>query len=189
MREVLENQMLSNQVFIEETIHGDFDLCIFDGCDFTESNIEETGYYKCKFKNCNFSNAHIKKSSFTDCEFEDCKLLGMQFDLCHTFIYSIVFKNCDFQYSSLVNLKLRKCKFTNCKMRECDFAETDFTEAEFHNCDFAGSHFDRTILTKADLSTSKNFLIDPENNKIKKAVFSQYALEGLLYKYDLILRE
>ena len=48
--------------------------------------------------------------------------------------------------------------------------------------------FDHTILKNADLSTSYNFIIDPDNNDINKAKFSVHGLAGLLAKYDIVIR-
>jgi hypothetical protein len=41
------------------------------------------------------------------------------------------------------------------------------------------------MLKNADLSTSYNFTIDPENNVIKRAKFSVHGLPGLLAKFDI----
>ena len=46
-------------------------------------------------------------------------------------------------------------------------------------------HFSQTILKNADLSTSYNFIIDPDSNNIKNAKFSVHGLAGLLAKYDI----
>ena len=54
-------------------------------------------------------------------------------------------------------------------------------------CELAGATFDRTNLEKADLRTAYHFIIDPDNNRIKKAKFSESALSGLLTKYDLVI--
>ena len=48
-----------------------------------------------------------------------------------------------------------------------------------------GAKFENSILEKADLRTSRNYLIDPELNKIKKAKFSIHGIAGLLAKYDI----
>jgi fluoroquinolone resistance protein len=45
--------------------------------------------------------------------------------------------------------------------------------------------FENTILENADLSTSSNFSIDPETNRIRKAKFSRLGIVGLLDKYDI----
>ena len=74
-------------------------------------------------------------------------------------------------------------------MKEADFTETDLTGSVLDNCDLAKAVFDRTILTGADLRTSYNYSIDPDNNKIKKARFSVYGVSGLLGKYDIVIEK
>jgi hypothetical protein len=49
----------------------------------------------------------------------------------------------------------------------------------------ANATFENTILEKADLRTSYNYLIDPEINRIKKAKFSKEGIVGLLHRYDI----
>ena len=82
-------------------------------------------------------------------------------------------------------MKLKKTRFKNSNISEFDFTEADLTNALFDNCDLEGAKFERTILEKADLSTSRNYSIDPEINKIKKAKFSIHGIAGLLNKYDI----
>ena len=66
-----------------------------------------------------------------------------------------------------------------------DFTEADLNNASFDNCDLIGAKFEKTNLEKADLSTSFNYSIDPELNRIKKAKFSIDGIAGLLDKYDI----
>ena len=68
-----------------------------------------------------------------------------------------------------------------------DFTETDLTDAVFDECDLSKAIFENTILEKVDLSTSINFNIDPERNRLKKAKFSAENIVGLLEKYDLVI--
>jgi len=49
--------------------------------------------------------------------------------------------------------------------------------------------FDKTMLEKADFRTAYNYSIDPDNNRIKKAKFSQSGLGGLLHKYDIVISQ
>jgi uncharacterized protein YjbI with pentapeptide repeats len=65
---------------------------------------------------------------------------------------------------------------------------TDLTGVIFDNCNLHKSVFVDAIANKADFSTSYNFTIDPERNKLKKAVFSEAGLKGLLEKYDLVIK-
>jgi uncharacterized protein YjbI with pentapeptide repeats len=66
--------------------------------------------------------------------------------------------------------------------------KTDLTEAIFDNCDLRRTVFIETILANADFTTSYNYTIDPEINKLKKAQFSTDGLKGLLEKYDLVIK-
>jgi hypothetical protein len=45
--------------------------------------------------------------------------------------------------------------------------------------------FNQSNLEKVDFRTSKNYAIDPENNRIKRAKFSYPDVLGLLDKYDI----
>jgi len=50
-----------------------------------------------------------------------------------------------------------------------------------------GVIFDQTNLEQADFKASFSFIIDPENNRMKKARFSTSELAGLLGKYDILV--
>ena len=62
------------------------------------------------------------------------------------------------------------------------------TEVLFDNCNLRRAVFVDTKLEKADFYTSYEYIIDPEKNKLKKAVFSSDGLKGLLTKYDIIVK-
>ena len=95
------------------------------------------------------------------------------------------FEDCNLNLASFFKLKLKNTKFKKCTLQEVDFVEADLTNSVFDNCDFTRAIFDRSILEKADLRTSHNYSIDPENNRIKKAKFSSPAVLGLLAKYNI----
>ena len=50
------------------------------------------------------------------------------------------------------------------------------------------SYFMDTIAYKTDFTTSYNYSIDPEKNKLKKAIFSKEGLKGLLAKYEIVVK-
>ena len=90
-------------------------------------------------------------------------------------------------YCTFFGTKLKNTHFVKCSLKEADFTESDLSSAVFNDTDLTGTRFLNTILEKADFRNAKNFAIDPEFNKIKKAKFSAFQLEGLLYKYQLII--
>jgi Pentapeptide repeats (8 copies). len=78
-----------------------------------------------------------------------------------------------------------KTKFDKCSLKETDFSEVNLSSSIFSDCDLTGARFLNTNLEKVNFRTASNFSIDPESNKLKKAKFSAFNLEGLLYKYKL----
>jgi len=72
-------------------------------------------------------------------------------------------------------------------MHETDFTGADFAGAIFENCDLKRAVFAATILEKADFTSSYNYSIDPNDNRIKKARFSYPGVIGLLDKYDIVI--
>jgi uncharacterized protein YjbI with pentapeptide repeats len=69
-----------------------------------------------------------------------------------------------------------------------DFMESDLSEALFDNCNLRHAVFIGTTANKTDFATSYDFTIDPEKNKLKRAIFSTENLKGLLQKYDLVIK-
>ena len=60
---------------------------------------------------------------------------------------------------------------------------TQFTlrpHAVFKDCDLCYASFHHTNLEKADFTTARNYTLNPAANRLKKAKFSRYGLEGLL---------
>lgn len=139
----------------------------------------------CEFSSCNMSLADLTKTAFQDIKFKDCKLLGLHFDNCSEFRFTVEFDNCVLNLCSFYKRKLKKTTFKNSSLHEVDFTETDLSGSLFANCDLTRATFENTILEKADLRTAFNYSIDPERNKIKKAMFTMPGIVGLLDKYDI----
>ena len=75
--------------------------------------------------------------------------------------------------------------FRNSNLLEVDFSECDLTGSVFDKCDFIRATFENSIIEKADFRTSFNYSINPEKNRINKAIFSLTGIAGLLDKYDI----
>ncbi len=67
---------------------------------------------------------------------------------------------------------MKKTSFRACHIEEVDFSDSDLSESIFEKCDFTKSIFRNTRLEKTDFTTSFGYVIDPEQNKMKKAKFS-----------------
>ena len=112
-------------------------------------------------------------------------MLGLQFENCNQFGLSFEFSGCTLNHSSFYQMSLRKIRFENCQLHEVDFTECDLSEGKFENCDLNRATFDRTNVEKVNFRSSYNYSIDPENNRIKKAIFSKDGITGLLDKYAI----
>lgn len=178
-----------NQTFekLESIAQGEYDNCTFKYCSFSEKDLSNYTFSECVFEHCDLSSAQVKNTSFKDVEFLHCKLLGINFSEVNTFLLYFKFSYCMLSYASFYQLKITKMIWKNCMLEEADFSEAELTGAQFMDCDFRGAMFDQTNLEKADFSTSINYSIDPEANRIKKAKFSKDGALGLLAKYDIIL--
>jgi fluoroquinolone resistance protein len=179
----------------------------FDSIDYTKELFRKGEYDNCRFTNCNFANADLSGVQFIDCSFTGCnmsmtkvtgtslntvrlkesKIIGVNFENCTDFLFSVSFDNCILNFSSFYKRVLKKTTFSACTMHEVDLTDADLSGSVFAKCDFRNAKFENTNLEKADFRSSFNYAMDPERNKLKKAKFSQDGLAGLLVKYDIVI--
>ena len=182
-----QEKHIQDQTFNREDlpVKGEYENCIFNGCDFADKDLSDYKFIDCFFNGCNLSLAKINQTMFRDIKFKDCKMLGLRFDTSNEFGLSFSFDGCQLNHSSFYQTKIKKTIFKNSHLQETDFAEADLTSSVFDNCNLIQAVFDHTILEKSDFRTSYNYSIDPEINRIKKAKFSISGITGLLDKYDI----
>jgi uncharacterized protein YjbI with pentapeptide repeats len=180
---------ISDQNFgIQDIMYKDYERCTFTNCDFTQCDFLGTAFTDCVFVSCNFNEAKINYVSLRDAQFTNCNFTGVNFSMVDSLLFSVTFTNCVLDYSRFYTLKIKGTLFSNCSITAADFMQTDMTDVVFDNCNLHKSVFSGTIANKADFSTSYNFVIDPEKNKLKKAKFSAAGLKGLLEKYDIVVK-
>lgn len=148
-----------------------FDNCTFIKCDFSESLIYGCKFTECTFINCDLSLANLKSSTFNDVKFENSKLLGISWSDCDE-PFDVMFDSCNISQNSFHMMDLRSMKFKDCLIKDSGFEECNMEKTIFENCDLELSTFYTNNLKKANFETSKNYLIDPDKNDIKSAVFS-----------------
>ncbi|MFT3934912.1 MAG: pentapeptide repeat-containing protein [Chitinophagaceae bacterium] len=181
-----EDKTFENEDFTVKPVGArEFADCTFINCNFLKADLSNDDFMDCHFKGCNISLAHMENTGMKNNRFEGCKMTGIDFSRCNNFNFSVSFINCPLDYSSFFQKKMKKTNFTDCSLKEADFTETDLTQSVFKNCDLQNATFVQTILEKADLRTARNYVFDPEMNKIKKARFALPDVIGLLSKYDI----
>jgi len=162
-----------------------FDNCEFINCIF--SNLSNISFSDCDFRNCDLSNLKTMNSRLQNVSFFDCKLLGLNFSGAIDFALELHFEGCILDYASFDRKKINKSSFKDCRIHNANFTQADLSKSTFTNCDLFESLFDSTNLSTVDLTSSRNFMIDPEMNTIKKAKFLREDLANLLYRHDIII--
>jgi uncharacterized protein YjbI with pentapeptide repeats len=189
MADYIIGKKYSGSFFLEnEIIYHDFERCTFEDCDFTSVNFTGVAFIDCVFSDCNFAKSKINYVSLRDVQFTGCDFTEVNFVTVDKLLFKFSFKDCLLDYTKFYGFKMRNTLFENCSMIAVDFMESDITGSIFNNCNLHKSVFIDTIANKTDFSTAYNFTIDPEKNKLKKAIFSTDGLKGLLTKFDLVIK-
>ncbi|MGL2966176.1 pentapeptide repeat-containing protein [Flavobacterium sp. XGLA_31] len=177
-------------IHFEETAikYKEYEGCTFINCDFTQCTFQSVSFVDCNFFDCNFRETKINYVSLRGVQFTNCDFTAVNFAMTDQVIYEFHFKDCLLDYAQFYALKLRKMQFINCSMIAVDFMGSDLTEAFFDNCNLRRAVFIDTVANKADFYTSYDYTIDPEKNKLKKAIFSKEGLKGLLEKYQIVVK-
>lgn len=182
----MDGEKIENQDFqVSAPLKGDYENCSFINCNFSNADLSEINFLECEFLNCNLSLTGIPQTSFRDVIFKNCKIVGLHFEESNSLLMSFTFEGCTIELCSFNKLKLKKTVFRNARITEADFTETDLSYSKFISCDLQRTIFFQSNLEGVDFRTSFNYIIDPEQNRIRKAKFSLSGLVGLLAKYDI----
>ncbi len=165
--------------------HREFENCSFKNCDFSNSNFSFNRFTDCSFTDCNLSGIKLESTRLADITFVNCKLLGIHFVETEDFMFKVYFDNCKLDYSSFMFRKMPKTIFKNTSLLGVGFGGANLSNAVFDQCDLDGAIFKETNLSGANLTTARNYIIDPEENTITQAHFSLFGLPGLLLTYDI----
>lgn len=180
-----DRQFEKKDFTLEPLPRGTYENCSFLSCNLSNADLSAFNFIECQFSGCNLSMAKLHRTSFRDVNFIGCKMLGLHFDHCEAFLFSAVFENNVMDFCSFYQLPLKKTMFKKCSLRESDFTEAELYHASFDECDLALATFVNTNLEKADFRTAFNYALNPEQNRMKGARFSQQGLAGLLDKYQI----
>ncbi len=167
----------------------DHEECEFDQCDFSSCDLSGSSFADSMFIGCQFSMTSLKHTTFRNVTFKECKIIGLHFEDCSKFLFTVQFDNCSIKLCSFVKLNMQSTRFSNSALHEVDFTETNLVGAFFERCDLLGSIFDGSRLEKADFRSAFNYSIDPEKNKLKKAKFAWPGITGLLDAYGLDIEQ
>lgn len=185
-KEYFEDQTFDGIDFSEVPLtKGDYELCVFRNCQLQKAKLSGIRFSECRFEDCDLSLAELQGTSFQEVAFLNCKMLGLHFEDCNGFNFSVRFENCALDLCVFYQCRLSGTSFINTRLPDTDWTECDLSNAVFEGCDLRNAKFDHTNLENADLREARNFQIDPALNKIRKARFSVDGLPGLLAQYEI----
>lgn len=166
---------------------GHYEECTFVNCSFAKVDLSDRKFIECEFVNCDFSLSVLNQTALREVYFKECKLIGLHFEDCHSFGFSMRCEGCLFTASSFHGMMLKTVKLADCQLHDVDFEGADLSEFVFDNCDLQGATFEHTTLKNADFRTATNYTFHPEHNGIKGAKFSLSGIRGLLKAYEIII--
>lgn len=185
MQKFIEDQHYHQQDFTTGTAPATYENCRFTGCNFFKGDVAGSVFTGCRFEECDLSMVRLTGAAFRECEFIRCKMLGLRFETCNQIGLSFTFKQTQLSHACFAGVKMRDTRFDDCMLEETDFTGADLTGASFQHSNLLNAHFEHTNLEKCDFRNARNFTIDPEINRLKKAKFSPEGLMGLLGKYGI----
>ncbi len=188
-KEDVEDRHYNDEDFsLQPLPKGNYENCRFTTCSFNKADLRDISFIDCRFESCDFSNALLENTALRGVRFISCKMLGLHFEDCNEMFLEMGFEDCILGMSTFYKVSLQATVFERCDLRENDFTGADLSKAVFSDCDLLGARFESTTLLGSDLRTARNFSIDPENNRIRGACFSRANLDGLLGRYEIIIK-
>jgi uncharacterized protein YjbI with pentapeptide repeats len=165
----------------------EFFKCRFVSCNFFKFEFISCEFENCTFKSCDLSLASVSGSKFLDVIFKDSKTVGVDWRKISK-PSSFRFVECKIDNSIFYRMDLYSINIIKSSAKNVDFVEADLTKGVFTRTDLSNSKFSRTNLSFADFSEALNYSIDPNNNKLKKTIFSLPDAVSLLSSFDIIIK-
>lgn len=186
-KETYSQETFTKLVLVEEIIESIvFDECEFNDCTFIGSKFEKCRLLNCRFEKCDLSNIVPLNSEFREVKFTNCKTIGIDWTKAAK-IRELSFSECLINYSNFRLLKLPKTVMKKCEVKDADFIETALKDSNFSGSDFENSVFFKTDLSGVDFTRATNYIIDVNNNVLKKTRFSLPEALSLLSNLDIIV--
>jgi len=181
----MDDEEIVNMDYTTSPLWDEYYRCTFRDCNFTGVRIGKVLFEQCRFEHCNLSLLVANNTSWQEVAFYECKMTGTNFTASNGFSLSFSFENCLLSYAIFQELKLQGTHFAKCMLQEAEFSGANLSGAVFEECDLSRAAFQHTNLEGADFTTARNYTINPNQNRLRKARFSRYGLEGLLGSFGI----
>ncbi len=160
----------------------------FIKCKFINCFFEKTNFIACKFNECIFDKCIIidcgfSQTVFDEVEFRGSKVFTINFSEIRDFHTKIKFVSSKVHYCTFTDKELIEFRVENSELYECDFINCKLEKSIWLEISLERVNFLRCIFKNADLSSSKNYLINAKENYLNKTKFSYPEISNSL---DLI---
>lgn len=172
--------------------HGVLASASFDHCTFRAASLQYARLTGCTFEHCVFESCNLSLLQLPGCKlvrvkFVDSKLSGINWSS-PSGVFSASFSGCVMDNCAFTAINLSKYRFSNCSFRDASFMETKLAHAVFDECDLRNCMFHNADLSHADFSTSYNYFINAQANRLHKTIFSLPEAVSLLSNFDITLK-
>ena len=170
-----------------------FEACTFENCHLVETDFKNCQFVECEFVHCNLSNAKIRNCTFNEVVFDNCKLIGINWTEIKWPLVQLnspfKFYNANLDDCSFFQLEISELTLQACSAKRVDFRESNLSHSLLIETNFEGALFQATNLESSDFSEAVNYVIDPTQNKIRKAKFTLPDAMNLLLPFEIEVPE
>ncbi|NCB32752.1 MAG: pentapeptide repeat-containing protein [Erysipelotrichia bacterium] len=117
---------------------------IFDHCDFSNRDFEESVFRRVQFSHCRLTGIDLTRCTFEDVEFDECEARYSAFGGSH--FNRVLLNEC-----VLVQAGFSSCRFEKMELHEDDFTEAEFVETKLKDMDFSDCMFQGIMVSPEDL--------------------------------------
>ncbi len=117
---------------------------IFDHCDFSNRDFEESVFRRVQFNHCRLTGIDLTRCTFEDVELKECEARYTSFGGSH-------FKRVLLEQCVLVQAGFSSCRFEQMELHDDDFTEAEFVETKLKDMDFSDCMFQGIMISPEDL--------------------------------------
>lgn len=169
----------------EDLSNKEYSNCVFKSCSFDNCDFSGSIFIDCKFIDCKLSNSILSNCSFQGFSFEKSKLLGISFISIDPLLIDWSFLDCHILICDFSELNIKATKFIGCELKEVDFINTNLMNADFSDSSLNLCKFISSNLSGANFIGASNYFINPMENKLKAAKFSNPEVLSLLAPFEI----
>lgn len=159
--------------------------CTFEDCDFSGVDLRGVRFVACRFIGCELSNCGVVEAGFQEVELKRCKALGVRWDTCNSFLFSLNAVDSQLDYSCWVGVDLSRSQFQGGSMREADFTEVNGQGLSMFNVDVTGARWEQCLLKGGTFANMVGWTMDLRENDVRGMRVDRAALPGLVASWGL----